>query len=284
MNSWKSVSMRRVRRNFLRIIGRESAMPTHPFVQQHRRHLKKNDVFVVSYPRSGNTWMRLLLTDILQPSVRSKTETDLAIGYGDVIPDLDRGYWPATNVEFTKPFRLFKTHSVYHPLIKNALVVIRNPADCLCSYFHFFRRLHPSDKRVRAGIDAFCLRNVDDWCIHVASYLKTSRNRSLRSFWTSYEQLHTQPLQVLQSATAYLGLDTTDAACQKAIESNRFDNLRADDSLGSKFHEYFFRSGQLNSGLNELRADTIDAIELKTSGIHDEAMSRITSIQNRSAA
>ncbi len=228
--------------------------------------------------------MRLLLTEIVQPFVGTRTEVDRAIGYGEVIPDLDRGFWPKTHVEFTMPFRLFKTHSVYHPIIKHAIVVIRNPADCLCSYFHLFRRRNPSDKRVRAGIDAFCLHNVDDWCIHVASYLETSRNKSLRSFWTSYEQLHAQPTLVLKSAAACLGLDTTDAACQKAIENNRFDKLRATEHLGSKFHEYFFRVGQLNSGRNELQADTINTIEQRTFEIYGEAKRQIKSMQNRSAA
>lgn len=259
-------------------------MPTHPFVHHHRHHLKPSDVFVASYPRSGNTWMRLLLADLVQQNAGLQTGTNLPIGYERIIPDLDFGYWPTNQVDLCEAHRLFKTHSVYHPIINKALVVIRNPADCLCSYFHFFRRLDPSHQCIRAGIDAFCAKNVSDWCVHVNSYLAASRNRSLDSFWTSYEQLHAQPLTVLKTIATFLGMETSDAVCQIAIENQSFERHRASERLGSEFHEYFFRVGQLNSGKNELRDETIERIERKTSRLYDDAVAHIESFRNRSAA
>lgn len=54
----------------------ESARTTYT---KNKKNLKNNDIFLSSYPRSGNTWMRLMLADCLLQASGIPTQTDLPV-------------------------------------------------------------------------------------------------------------------------------------------------------------------------------------------------------------
>src|ERR671924_2206755 len=45
--------------------------------------VRRSDVFLVSYPRSGNTWLRFLLANALRPAEAATFAT-----FGEVVPDI----------------------------------------------------------------------------------------------------------------------------------------------------------------------------------------------------
>ena len=66
----------------------------------------EDDIFLVSYPRSGNTWMRCLLANLLEPDQKWNI-TNLA----RVVPDIHEP-WPQDWLP-RRP-RLLKSHLPYH--------------------------------------------------------------------------------------------------------------------------------------------------------------------------
>lgn len=84
------------------------------------KHLEENKqvIFVSSYPRSGNTWVRNLLSDILLQKSNFQTNTNLPIHPDKIIPDIYANL--ISDREFsTEDYGLFvKTHENYYNLQK----------------------------------------------------------------------------------------------------------------------------------------------------------------------
>ena len=105
----------------------------------NQKLLKETDIFLASYPHSGNTWMRLLLSDALLQLQGFQTTTG-----SNIIPDIYKISIDEWNKQINTDlkFRIIKTHE---PLffeetldMKNqAFYLFRKPADCLCSYYYY---------------------------------------------------------------------------------------------------------------------------------------------------
>lgn len=116
--------------------------------------------FLASYPRSGNTWMRFMLSDILLQMNRVETSTQLPVHPDDLIPEfrcnsivnrLSR--CPAWAVE--PPVAFIKTHLMYERLQATfaqdpraleprrnfrAVYLYRSAEDALVSFYHWRAR------------------------------------------------------------------------------------------------------------------------------------------------
>jgi hypothetical protein len=96
-----------------------------------------SDIFLVSYPRSGNTWMRWLLAvcvkgclDVSFPVVRN------------IVPDIYR----VTNeflLSMEKP-RIIKSHETYNPGYPTVIYVYRDVRDVIVSLFYFYKKHGPN--------------------------------------------------------------------------------------------------------------------------------------------
>ena len=69
--------------------------------------IKKDDTFVVSYPKSGNTWVRFLLANALYPDAKVDFHT-----IHELIPEV--GNEETRRSGLPRP-RLFKSHAPYQP-------------------------------------------------------------------------------------------------------------------------------------------------------------------------
>ena len=76
-------------------------------VAQNIKRLKENDIILLSYPRSGNTWVRFILSDVICQHSGFETSTKLPINMGSIIPSLNKG-----NIDEMDE-RLLKSSSLY---------------------------------------------------------------------------------------------------------------------------------------------------------------------------
>ncbi|NMG58237.1 sulfotransferase [Geitlerinema sp. P-1104] len=228
----------------------------------NQARLRNSDIFLASYPRSGNTWMRLLLSDALLQLQGVKTTTG-----GNIIPDIykvDIDDW-FQNLEQSLPFRLIKTHE---PLFfekqpddqYRSIYLFRSPEDALASYYYYTLR-YPKYQESDQGIDQFCLERVSQWCRHVESYLRLKDKAPQQVIFLSYEKLSLNPLESLQAIMKLLGWERCKSVCKKAVRHQKFNNLKSlskqedPEKLGfweDGGYQNFFRQGTLgNSGLSE---------------------------------
>ncbi len=201
-------------------------------------------VWLASYPRSGNTWVRTLLHAYAHGEVADTTAVARTIA--DLhIPEHGGRPTPYANSGKT----LIKTHypwsanHPYAPATVGAIVLVRHPRDVLLSSLNFHRvvgsRVAGSAAAAKTAFDdadyvrAFIAKGGDPGYDH-AGYGTWERN--LRS-WTDsfdhprlivkYHELRADPLPGLASILEFLGEPLETERAERAIAAASFDSMRA---------------------------------------------------------
>ena len=89
-----------------------------------------DDVFISSYPKSGNTWTRFLVANLIHPQ---KPVTFLNIE--QIVPEPD-----LRSRNFLKKCprpRVMKSHHPFDPRYKRVVHIVRDPRDVALSQYHF---------------------------------------------------------------------------------------------------------------------------------------------------
>jgi hypothetical protein len=189
-------------------------------------------VWLASYPKCGNTWVRFMLYAYLYgpPSA--------SIDIPRRIPDLHR---PLPMDPPSGPFMLAKTHfalSDRHPSLANtarAIHIIRDPRDVALSALNY-RRLATGDDTgineaaylrsfIAAGGDADWLRQgFGTWAGHARSWRETERFPVLA---VRYEDIKADARGVLVAMLEFLGERVDADRLEAALKASSFDAMRA---------------------------------------------------------
>lgn len=217
-------------------------------------------VWVASYPKSGNTWMRFLLTHLLFGGPDSSADVEACI------PNL--GGMPGERLTLPRdePVML-KTHWTYterFPAFRETLGIVylvRNPLDVMLSFFNFnLLRFLPGEQaldaeRVAAArrqyIDTFIrhrgnpLRQTGightDWVQNVKGWLAACQRHP--GLVVRYEDMLSDPEYQLRRVLQFLCAETDDAAVRAALRESSFEALRAREEreIRDKRPGFFYR-------------------------------------------
>lgn len=189
-------------------------------------------IWLASYPKSGNTWLRFMLSSYLF----GPPEESLAVAQR--IPDLHRtipGQLPPGDPE------LIKTHfllSDQHPRFDEtlgAIHIMRNPRDVALSALNY-RKLTGEGARaftesgylkgfIKAGGDLDWLRiGFGTWAQHARSWTTTTRFPVLS---LRYEDLKQDPQSGLRAMIEFLKIDFDQDRFDAAIKASSFEEMRA---------------------------------------------------------
>ena len=109
--------------------------------QREKVIIRPDDVFVVTYPKCGTTWMQQIVKLIANNGVENGIDHDAAI------PWIEQMY--LEEIESMSSRRFFKSHLPYKLMAGGGdpekskgkyIYVLRNPKDMLVSNFHFFQK------------------------------------------------------------------------------------------------------------------------------------------------
>jgi Sulfotransferase domain len=100
--------------------------------------VRADDVFLVSYFKSGNTWARFLLGNLLNPR-RPVTFESIERTSPDIYQFNYRDYR-----QLSSP-RLIKSHECFDPRYRTVIYIVRDPRDVSISLYHFLRKLGTID-------------------------------------------------------------------------------------------------------------------------------------------
>jgi hypothetical protein len=207
-----------------------------------RRLVIAKFVWIASYPRSGNTWMRFLLANLLYGRVSSTAALQ------DMVPDIHRGLVGAQLHGARKT--LIKTHWRFAadlPLREDtmgAIYIVRHPVDVLISNLNYviLRAQQGGELQNEAQRREFERRFIDSY-VQGGGYQRWremgfgSWEENIRS-WSEdplpytrlvlrYEQMRTDINGTMATVCRFLGVDTGDAAIQAAIDRSSLEALRA---------------------------------------------------------
>jgi hypothetical protein len=191
-----------------------------------------DDTFVVSYPRSGNTWTRFLIANLVHP--------DRNVSFANIeklIPDTSSQSNRA--LKATPRPRIIKTHEYFDHRYGKVVYIVRDPRDVALSYYDFQRKYmqiedrYPLDRYVDDFVTGKLISSGwGSWSENVASWLYT-RGRGSGFLLLRYEDMMSDTPRELGRIAKFLGIDPQPERVSKAIEHSSADRMRELEKLES---------------------------------------------------
>jgi hypothetical protein len=230
--------------------------------------------FVNSFPRSGNWWIRFLLSDVFQQNHGIITATGSADSAIRIVPDFYCELVANRDESIKTPGVLIKSHDDFGSLkgrfanneTRSAafaacrhLCPYRAAADSLVSMFHVSKKVNYVQTKAGDDIDAFCLEYLPGWIKHIESHLDAARD-GVSIYFVSYHDLLRDTEGTFSDMLAWLGAPYTPEIVERAVSNNRFSKVRTVEQDFQLQYKPLLRSGQDGSGHRELKPETFKAI------------------------
>jgi hypothetical protein len=182
-----------------------------------------DDVFIVSYARSGNTWLRFLLGNLL-----FKKKIDF-INMDNIVPDI---YKKSDNdLKKIKRPRYIKSHNLFDIRYPKVIYIVRNPKDVLISCYYYYLKFNPNEKKVSFNnfYKEFMNNGVGDfgtWGNNVGSWLINREYIKNGFHLCYYEELLKNTNHEIKKILKFLNLDISSSRILKAIDYASLKNMR----------------------------------------------------------
>lgn len=183
-----------------------------------------DDVFLVSYPKSGNTWTRFLIANLVYP----ERHPDFS-NINDLLPDVE--VMAKRNLERAARPRLLKSHQYFDPRYPKVIYIVRDPRDVVLSeyYFDIKRRAIADDYPKPQFVSRFVRGELNHpygtWGEHAASWFYTRRGDP-RFLLVKYEALQSQAMDEMERIANFLGIAAAPERLALAIEQSSADRMR----------------------------------------------------------
>lgn len=206
---------------------------------------RPDDVFIVTYPRSGTTWMQMILYQLT---------TDGSMNFphiAEYCPWFERSLCSARGFETRPAPRIFKSHLSYRQIPKGPckyIYVARDGKDVALSCYHLHRHYNGYQGTFAEFFDRF-LRGQDEfgsWFRHVRGWW--SHRHDPNVLFLTYEELTRDLEGCIRKIIAFCGFDVPSERLPVILERCRFAFMKKHESQFDPALELFWEQGvQLNS-------------------------------------
>ena len=185
-----------------------------------------DDTFIVSYPRSGNTWTRFLVANLVYP--------EQLVTFANIermIPDCE-----AQSSRYMKRVprpRMIKSHEYFDPRYRKVLYIVRDPRDVALSYYDFARKYRQIDDSysLASFVSDFVAGRLSSadwgtWGENVASWVYT-RNGRPGFLLLRYEDMLSDTERELAKVAGFLGVESDPKRLTAAAERSSADRMRS---------------------------------------------------------
>lgn len=182
---------------------------------QNAAYVIDRDVFLLSYPRSGNTWLRQMLTDVYFQLLGEDTSDPQFL--------IDHFFTASPSFEsqdisiYKRPaldFFMFKSHDAQVAERFRFVYIYRYPEDAMVSYYRFIKKRPIAF--MEEGLEEFCRKQLPAWQQHIDVALKNSS----RGLIVSYTEMVKNPENCLGRVCQFVGLEATPQQIIAAVSHN----------------------------------------------------------------
>lgn len=227
-----------------------------------------DDIFIVSFPKSGTTWMQMILYQLT-----SNGEMDFE-HINEISPYLeDADSSRKRFVDFKRRPRLIKTHLSYNDIPKTDaryIYVMRNVMDVLVSVYYHTQNLGAGNKNFD---DSFLLYAAGRygggmWAPHLKDWLRNTSK--LNVLFVKYEDLKVDLESEIRKVASFCQIKIDEETIKRVVERSGFKFMQQHEP---KFNQVngmlldsglkmgaFIRKGEVNEGKTHLNEKQVDIL------------------------
>ncbi len=239
-----------------------------------------DDVFLVSYPRSGNTWTRFLLGNLI--------DQDIPVTFSNVESRVPEIYFNSDLAirRLQRP-RMLKSHECFQPHYPRVIYIVRDPRDVAVSFYHHNVKARniPDDYPMASFVPRFIAGEFDrrfgSWRDNVMSWT-VLRKDDPRFLLLRYEDMKRDTAAVLAEVVEFLDrcgfrkINSDPQALQRTIELSSAEKMRALEkqeaaswilTKNTRRDKPFVRSATSGGWKTQLAPESVAAIESSWGGL-----------------
>jgi hypothetical protein len=177
-----------------------------------------DDIFLVSYPKSGNTWLRFLIGNYL---THNKCDFN---NCGEIVPDM---YHNPVPIELQRP-RIIKSHSPFTSEYSRVIYIVRDGRDVAVSYYYYALKFGFIDSNTQftdflLQFNAGTLDDFTPWNHHINLWLDRAKQDFLL---IKYEDLKANTIHELTRVLKFANLPIDSNRLISAVKSSEFGNMQ----------------------------------------------------------
>lgn len=230
---------------------------------------RDDDIFLVSYPKSGNTWVSFILANIIV----EKLNLDMEVNHFNIrgfIPDIQMGREIPMEPGYFPFKRMIKSHAMFHPKYRNVIYILRDPRSVMVSYYKYLLGLGQFKGDIG---DLIRDKNygIKTWTNHLESWLDGIVPATCFNIF-KYEDFKLNPEHSVRNLAKLIGVNLSDEEFQRALFKSSFENMqKVEEDTGSfalKKHDpdfKFIRKGEIAEWKNILNDVDLHYIRDKAS-------------------
>lgn len=218
---------------------------------------KEDDIFVCTYPKSGTTWVQMILFQLTGDGEMKVPHISMAI------PDLEMDYiYGPSDIRKCQEPRIFKTHQPHETVLGGRgryIYVMRDGRDVAVSYYHHYQ----SYKGFRWSFEEFVDMYLNggaafgSWADHVKGWKENARN--LNVLYISFEELLEDLESGILKIAAFCNITIPDGQLPRILERCSFEYMKEHQDFfdlamgmfiqkGFSLNRKFIRKGKSGEG------------------------------------
>lgn len=234
-----------------------------PLIWLRNCGLDSSDVFLASYPRSGSTWTRFVLYEILT-------------GESSSFDNVNRGI-PENGIQWlAKPLlpgegRLIKTHEPYRPEYGRAVYLVRDMRDVIFSQYSREKELGILYDDFDGYLSKFLRGKISGfgaWQKHIDSWLESPLPRRGDMLLLRFEDLRKDMEGAMGQMLDFFGVEVRPEVIRAAIANNTLDRMREKEIQSATLHQAkggeegrFVRKGSVGGWRERLTDEQLQVID-----------------------